>query len=166
MQTFLPYADFLRSAQAIDKKRCWKQVIEAKQIIDTLIGMQSDSYKELSEPFKLKQFPWKNHPAVKMWGADIEALKYYFNCYLLVNIKKHKINTKYKPYSPIQLDNYLEGCVEPLWWMGNEDFHRAMRARLIEKKPEFYEPLWPEDKGFNNGKYLWPDMETKTFKII
>ena len=52
------------------------------------------------------------------------------------------------------------------WWMGNENFHRAMRSRLIDKFPEFYEPKFPGDKGFNDGKYLWPVMETKTFRVI
>ena len=48
----------------------------------------------------------------------------------------------------------------------NENFHRAMRARLIEKDRNFYLPLFPEDDGFNNSKYFWPVMETKTFRII
>lgn len=30
MQTFLPFPDFLESAKALDKKRCWKQVVEAR----------------------------------------------------------------------------------------------------------------------------------------
>ena len=34
MQTFLPYPDFQRSAAVLDKKRCWKQVVETKQIIN------------------------------------------------------------------------------------------------------------------------------------
>jgi hypothetical protein len=41
-----------------------------------------------------------------------------------------------------------------------------MRSRLIEKLPEFYEPKFPNDKGFNDGKYLWPVNETKTFRMI
>ena len=34
MQTFLPYENFLESAKVLDKKRCWKQVVEANQIIE------------------------------------------------------------------------------------------------------------------------------------
>lgn len=169
MQTFLPYPDFLQSAQVLDKKRCWKQVVETKQIIDCLIGIQSDSFKELSEQNKRKQFPWKNHPAVKMWEGHTEQLKYYFNCFLDVCVTTHKINTKYKSLNPsidFLLDVISDIDITPIWWLGNENFHRAMRARLIEKNREFYLPLFPDDEGFNNGKYLWPDMETKTFKII
>ena len=52
------------------------------------------------------------------------------------------------------------------WWLGNENFHRAMRARLIEKDYNFYFNKFPNDYGFNEGLYLWPDNDTKKFKII
>jgi hypothetical protein len=75
--------------------------------------------------------------------------------------EKHNINTKYTPY----IINKSTIEPRPFWW-GNKDFHRAMRSRLIEKNAEFYLPLFPDDQGFNGGKYFWPVMETKTFKII
>lgn len=146
MQTFLPYASFQRSATVLDKKRCWKQVVEAKQIINVLEGNST---------------AWGNHPAVKMWIGHTFWLRDYFNAFLQVSIEKHKINTKYD-YFHQDLEQQ-----DPLpWWLGNGDFHRAMRARLIEKNEAFYLPLFPKDKGFNDGKYLWPDMKTKTFIII
>ena len=156
MQTFLPYSDFIKSAMALDKKRCWKQVIEAHQIIGCLEGRKTG---------------WKNHPAVKMWEDHIPELMVYFNVFLNVSKEKHKVNTTY----PFFTLNDFGGKRELLddgfyhkhpWWFGNENFHRAMRARLIEKKPEFYEPLWPNDKGFNDSKYFWPDNESKTFRVI
>jgi len=52
------------------------------------------------------------------------------------------------------------------WWLGMEEFHRAMRARLIEKDRDFYLPKFPNDEGYNDGKYWWPMMETKTFRTI
>ncbi len=51
MQTFLPYESFDESTMVLDKKRCWKQVVEAAQIIDVLEGRRTG---------------WANHPAVKM----------------------------------------------------------------------------------------------------
>jgi hypothetical protein len=171
MQTFLPYSDFLLSAKVLDKKRCWKQVVEAKQIIDTLIGLQNPEIKELNITLQRKQFPWMNHPAVKMWKGHIPELKFYFNGFLISAIKNHKINTKYEPY--LNWKEFIpRGLIhDPItlempWWLGNEDFHRAMRARLIEKDRNFYLPFFPNDEGFNDGKYLWPNMKTKTFKII
>lgn len=145
MQTFLPYKNFLDSARALDMKRCWKQAIEAHQIIDALEGKVTSS--------------WTNHPAVKMWEGHVGLLKRYFNSILYVCLHVHCINTKYTYYDLNTFDR------SP-WWLGNEDFHRAMRARLIEKDESFYLEKFPHDKGFNGGKYLWPDMVTKTFRVI
>jgi len=157
MQTFLPYPDFLTSAKVLDKRRCWKQVVEAKQIIACLenTGCQR----------------WKNHPAVKMWVGHVDSLQYYYNVFLKHSKEVHGINTKLE-----YICNYYTGpCVDGSivfmsdtypWWLGNEDFHRAMRARLIEKYREFYLSKFPNDENYNDSLYWWPDMETKTFKII
>lgn len=146
MQTFLPYPDFLLSAKALDKKRCWKQVIEASQILDVLEGRKTG---------------WANHPAVKMWVGHRIALREYFNAFLHICKTKHGINTKYKA-----LEVY-NGAGRYPWWLGRHKFHRAMRARLIEKNEEFYLPIFGEkDKGYNDGKYWWPNMENGKFKAI
>lgn len=165
MQTFLPYAHFMKSARVLDKKRCWKQVIEARQIIDVLQG---------------KQVAWKNHPAVLMWDGSIDILKHYYNIFLYWCIMVHNINTKmqYMENSHSFISDgelYINNLhlypgkgrdSRVPWWLGNEDFHRAMRARLIEKDKDFYLPKFPDDEGFNDGKYLWPVMKTKTFRTI
>jgi hypothetical protein len=172
MQTFLPYSDFMRSAKVLDKKRCWKQVVEAKQIISILEALD---VMPLEYPLIAKQTSWINHPAVKMWVGHLPALKHYYNIFLIISIEVHKINTKLQYQenhcsfmsSGKWVFNRLKGKGDDIpWWINNEDFHRAMRARLIEKDRDFYLPLFPDDEGFNGGKYLWPDMETKTFKII
>ena len=156
MQTFLPYSAFLKSAQVLDKKRCWKQVVEAKQILDCLERVHSSNV--YNNPMGKS---WYNHPAVRMWEGHIIALKEYFNAFLWVSKYEHKINTKYTT-----LETY-EGTEKYPWWLGNENFHRAMRARLIEKDENFYYGLFIDDKGFNNGKYFWPVMDgSNTFKII
>jgi len=141
MITFLPYSNFIRSVEKLDNKRLGKQRVEAMQIVKTL-----------TEGSK-----WKNHPAVKMWEGHIEALKYYHNCCINEWIKRGFNNT-------MQLYNVTK--YDYPWWVGDEDFHRAMRARLIEKDEQYYLPKFPGDKGFNGGKYLWPVMENKTFRII
>lgn len=158
MQTFAPFAEFKKSAYVLDKKRVWKQVVECKQLLCSLRAdnlpydwIDTNSYKKQS---------YKNHPARLMWIGYEEALKQYFNDFLEVSKCIHKINTTMKPL-------YVDvNKIELPWWLGNEDFHRAMRSRLIEKNPEFYLPLFPDDKGFNEGKYFWPDMTTKRFKTI
>ena len=155
MQTFLPYEDFDKSAKVLDKKRCWKQVVEVAQIIDVLEGRKTG---------------WANHPAVKMWVGHTEALKYYFNCFLHVAVHEHGVNTKYEPF---EIDGSIlwDGQLEYMpgawpWWLGKDKFHRAMRARLLEKDRDEYLIIFSEDEGYNNGKYWWPVMETKTFRRI
>lgn len=66
MQTFLPYASFKRSAEALDYRRLGKQRVEAYQILRTLYGCEKAG--------------WANHPAVKMWRGYEGALTAYYNC--------------------------------------------------------------------------------------
>jgi len=144
MQTFLPYSNYIRSVQCLDYKRLGKQRVEALQIINILEGKPSR---------------WSNHTAVKMWVGYTNSLKYYCNCCIDEWIKRGYKNTM-KKYD-------VDHSNEDPWWIGNKDFHRAMRARLIQKNEEFYLPILGEiDKGFNNGKYFWPVNESKTFRII
>lgn len=148
MQTFLPYPNFESSASVLDKKRCWKQVIEAKQIYQALTDINSPSHRFI------------NHPAVQMWEGYEEFLARYFNVFLAWSKFTHKIRTNMSPL-PITKD-----AVKAPWWFGNNGFHRSHRARLLEKDYDFYKHKFPEDKLYNNGKYWWPDNETKTFRII
>src|SRR3954467_1830804 len=62
VQTFLPYADFERSARALDIKRLGKQRVEALQVL-----------RALTRP----GYGWANHPAVLMWKGFEEALGRY-----------------------------------------------------------------------------------------
>ena len=54
MQTFLPYKQFNKSAQALDSKRLNKQILEGYQILKVLSNEDPNA-------------AWRNHPAVKMW---------------------------------------------------------------------------------------------------
>jgi len=95
-----------------------------------------------------------------MWKGYEELLKLYFNDFLEVCKLTHKINTKMEPLI-INID-----LIKFPFWLGIENFHRAMRSRLIEKNREYYLPLFPNDDGFNESKYFWPIMETQKFKVI
>ena len=61
MQIFIVGSIF-ETCQALDKKRLWKQILEARQIIDILLG---------------KTQAWKNHPVAKMYKNDLEWLLLY-----------------------------------------------------------------------------------------
>ena len=145
MQTFLPSPSFTESVKSLDYRRLGKQRVEAMQIINILEGKQTSK-------------GWQNHPAVKMWEGYTMALKEYANACI-----DEWISRGYKN----NMQKYNLGMVVRYpWWLGDEAFHRAMRARLIEKNKDFYLPQFPEDEGFNGGKYFWPVNESKTFKII
>ena len=144
MQTFLPYEDFEKTAKVLDYRRLNSQRREAFGAINVLTGISKG---------------YSNHPAVRMWEGCEEMLKLYFNTIVTEWINRGYVNN-FKFY---EIDK--NKLVRP-WWLGNEDFHRAMRSRLIEKFPEFYEPKFPNDKGFNDSKYLWPVNVTKTFRVI
>lgn len=158
MQTFLPYSGFRESAEILDKKRAWKQVVEAKQLICSLRA--SNLPNDWIETKSYQAQPFKNHPARLMWKGYEELLKLYFNDFLEVCKQVHKINTKIEPLI-INTD-----FIKFPFWLGVENFHRAMHSRLIEKNREFYLPLFPDDDCFNESKYFWPIMETQKFKII
>lgn len=167
MQTFLPYNSFKKSARCLDNKRLFKQLVEAKQILCSL------RYTFCNEDWK-KTKSWENrafnnHPAVKMWGGYEWLLAAYYNA-VYVEVMKRGINTSMKPlineYSSkkFQLQRYANKVEYP-WWLGKSKFHKAMRARLYAKDPKYYRKFC-RFKDFNGGKYLWPDNETKTFKVI
>ena len=152
MQTFLPYADFQKTFKVLDAKRLGKQRVEAMQIYNVLTGKQTTK-------------GWHNHPAVLMWKGYEDALAVYHDCCIFEWVNRDYNNSM---KLLIFCDEFVEEGKLPKmpWWLGNEDMHRSHRSRLIEKRPEFYEPLFPNDKAFNEGKYFWPVNETKTFKII
>lgn len=146
MQTFLPYPSFARSAACLDKKRCWKQTIEAKGIISILENPESKSRT-------------RNHPAVRQWKGYVGALKIYYDCFLIYSTVHHGIKTSLTLFTQDLTEKHT---LPP--WFGYEPYHSSHRARLLEKDPEFYGKLkWKESPG----PYIWPvDKEGKLLKEI
>src|SRR4051795_3786947 len=58
MQTFLPYADFERTARSLDQRRLGKQRVEAMQLLNALT---------------VPGHGWRHHPAAHMWRGDEES---------------------------------------------------------------------------------------------
>lgn len=139
MQTFLPYADFERSARALDRVRLGKQRVEALQVLNAL-GREKGG--------------WVNHPAVRMWRGYEDALKLYALAMCEVWRETGAADTV--------RDQILERCAEgrppcdalmpP--WLGDPEFHRAHQSNLIRKDPEFYGPLFPGVP--DDLPYVWP----------
>lgn len=148
MQTFLPYPDFLASAQVLDRQRLGKQRVETLQILRAL---------------ELPDYGWQNHPAVRMWRGRTPALvRYGLDCVRVWTGRGHDDSTasqiaEFAPWvrelrqADLQRESLLPG------WLGDERLHRSHRSQLIAKDPEFYRPLFPETaEGID---YFWPEPD-------
>jgi hypothetical protein len=62
VQTFLPYADFDRSASVLDTVRLGKQRVETLQVMRALT---------------IPNYGWRHHPVVRMWRGFRPALMAY-----------------------------------------------------------------------------------------
>lgn len=148
MQTFLPYADFERSARALDARRLGKQRVETIQVVRALT---------------VPGYGWANHPAALMWKGFEEALgRYGFVCCEvwtelgfgdtcaatiatdLASAGVHGVRT--------QDELAAAGALPP--WLGDEDLHRSHRSALLRKDPDHYASRFtdvPDDLP-----YVWP----------
>lgn len=130
MQTFLPYADFRRSAQALDSRRLGKQRVEAWQIL-----------RCLEQPNR-----WRNHPAVRMWAGYEDALKAYMNAcideWVLRGYRNRMLKQSHSP----------DPAMPP--WLGDCRFHRGQQSNLVRKDPDHYGPMFPGVPP--DLPYFWP----------
>ena len=146
MQTFLPIADFDRSAMILDRLRLNKQRLECKQILMSLTGGGG----------------WKHHPAVKMWeGYELSLCDYSLAICEACNARGIADNVgAYNWFADgartlVEL-NGIEDAVTPPWF-GNAKFHRAHRSNLVRKNSLYYRRFFktvPDDLP-----YVWPTKE-------
>ena len=139
MQTFLPYNDFKKSVQVLDRMRLGKQRVEALQILQALRD----------------ETRWKNHPAVKMWKGYEQALVYYglYMCNEWIR-RGYKDTCYMKIYSFLKSD---DSHPELPPWFGDTEFHKAHRSNLLRKNSEYYSKFFSEEK---NLPYIWPTNHT------
>lgn len=148
MQTFLPYADFERSARALDRKRLGKQRVECIQIVRGLT---------------VSDYAWRHHPAVKMWRGHEEALGSYG---LICCRVWRELGFDDTCAATIQADLAAFGVTRQRSqaelaevgglpaWLGDEEFHRAHQSSLLRKDPDFYGPQFPGVP--DDLPYVWP----------
>lgn len=136
MQTFLPYADFHKSAQSLDYRRLGKQRVETLQILNSLLGINKAG--------------WKNHPATKMWLGYESALSSYG-----VAICQEWISRGYRDTCLEKISSLVAPDQFNLpEWIGDERVHSSHRANLLRKLPEHYSQFgWTEDPAI---PYFWP----------
>jgi hypothetical protein len=134
VQTFLPYPDFVDTAEVLDYRRLGKQRVEARQILATLQGTS-------------KRKGWIHHPAVRMWRGYEDALIVYSNVMIRVWIQRGYNNTM-EILPPA-------GLPELPPWFGDETFHASHRSNLLRKDPEYYGQFgWTEGPDL---PYVWPE---------
>lgn len=136
MQTFLPFPDFNKSAQVLDRMRLGKQRVETLQILQALRN----------------ETRWKNHPAVKMWKGYERALIQYG-----LSICTEWIYRGYRDTCHAKISSFIERdttqyILPP--WLGSEEFHRAHRSNLLRKNYEYYSKFFSENIDL---PYIWPD---------
>jgi hypothetical protein len=148
VQTFLPYADFERSARTLDATRLGKQRVETIQVV-----------RALTRP----GYGWAHHPAVLMWKGFEEALgRYGFTCChvwtelgfadtcaLTIAADLHTAGvTTVRTQSELAAAGVLPG------WLGDEAMHRSHQSALVRKDPQHYRPLFPGTP--DDLPYVWP----------
>lgn len=145
MQTFLPYADFAKSASVLDRMRLGKQRVENLQVVHALID---------------PSYGWQNHPAVKMWRGHIPALVAYQHAIVneWVNVRGYKDTCMDKTLAllpdPILRDVLADNIVLP-HWVGDDAFHISHQSNLVRKSPEHYSSIFPGVPG--DIEYVWPE---------
>jgi len=134
MQTFLPYADFAKSAACLDRQRLGKQRVECKQILQALV---SDTR-------------WSAHPAVRMWRGHAGVLIQYYDAIVLEWVKRGYKHVMELPQLP---ERYYRQTTPP-YWLGKYVFHAAHRATLLCKNEEHYAAYF--SGTFPKYEYAWP----------
>jgi hypothetical protein len=137
MQTFVPYADFQKSAKVLDYRRLGKQRVETLQLVRCNLEVS---------------LGWKNHPAAKMWANNINGLIAYG-----VAMCDAWLDLGYKDTCRDKLLSYGEADANdlPFWW-GDEAVHSSHRSNLLRKDLAFYSQWgWTDDPA---APYIWPEI--------
>ncbi len=134
VNTFLPYNNFHRIAKVLDNKRLGKQRVEAKQILNILLGNQ-------------KSDAWIHHPVVLMWKGYEDALKLYYNTMVDEWIHRGFLNTM-KKYD-------IKNNVNMPWFINCKPILLSHRASLLRKFPSYYNKYFKVHPKYMKRSYVW-----------
>jgi hypothetical protein len=141
VQTFLPYASFRDSAEALDVPRLGKQRVETFQLL---------------RANTIPDYGWRHHPAAKMWNGHLPALVSYglamTDTWIAVG-HADTVREKILAFAP-EVDGVPQDELDLPPWLGDEAFHLSHRSNLVRKDPEFYRLRFgdvPDDLP-----YIWP----------
>lgn len=133
MQTFLPYADFAKSASVLDMRRLCKQRVETMQVLNILLD-------------RTETKGWRNHPVTLMWSGYESALQQYQNAVLSEWIARGYRNN-------IPFEKIDSSVVLPPW-VGLDDFHISHQSNLLRKDFGYYSQFFPGVP--DDLPYIWP----------
>lgn len=148
MNTFLPYADYQKSAQCLDMPRLGKQRVECLQLIKAIVGL-SDG--------------WNNHPCTNMWRNELEALIQYSLVICNEWIERGYSDSCFDKITEIAKsegynlyhDFITDQDVPKPWWFGDERLHAGYRSNLLRKDEKYYRQYgWTEPITL---PYWWPN---------
>jgi hypothetical protein len=148
MQTFLPAADFDRSARLLDSPRLGKQRVETLQVLRAL---------------ELPDYGWASHPVVAMWRGHTAGLVVYGLAMVRAWRERgfaDSTETLIAEFAPdaaamSQAEAAAAGLLPS--WVGNEELHRSHRSNLLAKDPAFYRRLFTGEP--DDLPYVWPGAD-------
>lgn len=120
VNTFLPHADFTKSAETLDNKRLGKQRVEAWQILQALRGQTKG---------------WRTHPATRMWSGYEKRL-----CEYGIAICDEWIRRGFKDSMRdrfLAIYSEFPDCEMPEWF-GVKEFHDSHKSNLKRKDSIYY----------------------------
>jgi hypothetical protein len=161
MQTFLPHADFVQTAQVLDNQRLNKQALEGWQILMTNLALDPEGNHRAPKG-------WRNHPAVKMWRGHESALLNYIGAMVDEWHKRgyrstifDKAERTYEQALRLNLVRDEQPASLPLWMHDQhllEGITSSHRTALLCKNYAWYKQFgWAEDMGIapESYDYIW-----------
>jgi Pyrimidine dimer DNA glycosylase len=149
MQTFLPYADFDRTARVLDVRRLGKQRVETIQVLRALT---------------VPGYGWRHHPAAAMWAGYEEALVRYGLDICAVWCASGRSDTCARTLvtdladtvgvTTVRTQDVLGAAGELPPWFGDDVFHRSHQSSLVRKDPAHYRRYFPRVP--DDLPYVWP----------
>ncbi len=138
MNVFIPYPDTFETAKCLDSKRLQKQILEVTQMVSAIEG--------LSKAYRL-------HPCTLMYENYVQWLEWYRDTLWV-----------YKNACGLYPSNEPERPP----FIGDENLHRAHRARLYQKNPIHYAEF-ESDKNYTDKNWYIVDgylLKYKDGKLV
>lgn len=148
MQTFMTRNRFGKTGTDLDNARLGKQMVECRQIFDTVTGVTPKFYP--------------NHPAMKMWTGYEFALGIYA---MMLNMEwtfnrgfaSHKTFRWFGSTLQEMRTEDPEFSYEAPPWLNDSAVLLSHRSNLIRKDSQYYGTKWKNAP--ENWPYIWPIID-------